>query len=92
MQGSARHHPVPGAGAVAQNEPMDENRYGTTPRWKVLAFGLPVAILLTAAGIYLSLVSWGVVGDEESTGLSVLGPLVAGFGVALGWVVVRPRP
>lgn len=76
---------------MAQNGAMDENRYGTTPRWKILAFGLPVAILLVAAGVYLSLVSWGVIGDEESKGLSVLGPLVAGFGVALGWVVVRPR-
>lgn len=71
---------------------MDEHRYGTTPRWKILALGLPVAILLAAAGVYLSLVSWGVIGDEESKGLSVLGPIVAGFGVALGWVVVRPRP
>lgn len=74
------------------NGRMDENRYGTTPRWKILALGLPVALLLLLAGGYLSLVSWGVIGDDESKGLSVLGPLVAGFGVALGWVVVRPRP
>lgn len=77
---------------MAQNDRMDENRYGATPRWKILALGLPVAILLLVAGGYLSLVSWGVIGDEQSRGLSVLGPLVAGFGVALGWVVVRPRP
>ena len=34
----------------------------------------------------------GVIGDEESKGLSVLGPVLAGFGVALGWFCVRPRP
>lgn len=72
--------------------PLDDSRYGRPARWPALVIGLPVALFLLAAGGYLTLVSWGVIGDEESKGLSVLGPVVAGFGVALGWVCVRPRP
>lgn len=71
----------------------DESRYGRTPRWKVLTFGLPPAILLALIGGYLTLLSWGVLdGTEESTGLSIIGPILAGLGVALVWVVARPRP
>ncbi|WP_370289831.1 hypothetical protein [Nocardioides sp.] len=72
---------------------MDESRYGRTPRWKVLAVGLPPAILLFLIGAVLTVQSWGVLdGTEESTSLSILGPLLAGLGVALGFVVVRRRP
>lgn len=71
---------------------MDDTRYGKTPRWQILALGLPPAVLLVALGIYWTLVAWGVVGDgEKSEAFSVIGPLVAGFGVALGFVVLRPR-
>ena len=72
--------------------PVDDSRYGRPSRWPAFVIGLPVALFLLVAGGYLTLVSWGVIGDEESTGLSVLGPILAGFGVALGWVWVRPRP
>lgn len=69
---------------------MDQDRYGKTPRRRILVLGLPVAILLFVGGAYLSLVSWGVIGGEESKSLSVIGPLCAGLGVALGVVCVRP--
>jgi len=71
---------------------MDESRYGKTPRWRVLVFGLPVAVLLLATGVWLTLAAWGVVGTgKTSEGLAVLGPLLAGFGIALVYVVLRPR-
>jgi hypothetical protein len=72
--------------------PVDESRYGRPSRWPALLVGLPIAIFLLVAGGFLTLASWGVIGNEESKGLSVLGPILAGFGVALGWVCVRPRP
>ncbi|HWJ81828.1 MAG TPA: hypothetical protein VNS55_06295 [Nocardioides sp.] len=70
---------------------MDESRYGRTPRWRVLALGLPPAVLLVAVGVYWTLLAWGVLGGEESEAFSVIGPLVAGLGVALAYVVLRPR-
>ncbi|HWJ65920.1 MAG TPA: hypothetical protein VNT31_04520 [Nocardioides sp.] len=70
---------------------MDDSRYGKPSRWPALAIGLPIALFLVVVGGYLSLVSWGVIGDEESKSLSVLGPLMAGFGVALGFVCLRPQ-
>ncbi len=72
--------------------PVDDSRYGRPSRVPALLIGLPIALFLLVAGGYLTLLSWGVIGDEESKGLSVLGPVLAGFGVALGWVCVRPRP
>ncbi|TWG94203.1 hypothetical protein L615_005700000140 [Nocardioides sp. J9] len=71
--------------------PHDDPRYGRPSRWPALAVGLPIAVFMTLAGAYLTLVSWGVIGDEQSKGLSILGPLVAGIGVALGFVCLRPR-
>ena len=71
---------------------MDEQRYGrATPRWRILALGLPPALLLLALGAYWTLLSWGVFGGETSRSLGAVGPIVAGFGVALLWVCVRPR-
>ena len=71
---------------------MDESRYGRTPRWRVLAFGLPPAAVLLAVGVWWTLAAWGVIGTgETSESLAVLGPLLAGFGVALAYVVLRPR-
>ena len=70
---------------------MDESRYGRTPRWRVLALGLPPAVLLIALGVFWTLAAWGVIGDQESEAFSVIGPLFAGFGVALAYVVLRPR-
>lgn len=70
---------------------MDEQRYGRTPRSRVLAVGLPPALLLTALGGYWTLLSWGVFGGETSRSLGAVGPIMAGFGVALLWVCVRPR-
>lgn len=70
---------------------MDESRYGKTPRWRILALGLPWALMLLVVGGYLTLLSWGVIGDEESTSLSVIGPILAGLGAALGFVCLRPR-
>ncbi len=71
--------------------PVDDSRYGRPSRVPALLVGLPIALFLLVAGGYLTLLSWGVIGDEQSKGLSVLGPILAGFGVALGWVCVRPR-
>lgn len=71
---------------------MDESRYGKAPSWPKFVIGLPVAALLIIGGGYLALVSWGVIGGEESKSLSVIGPLVAGLGVALGIVCRRRRP
>ena len=71
---------------------MDESRYGKAPRWRSLALGLPPAIVMIAVGTYWALLAWGVIGTgEESQAFSVIGPLVAGFGVALAYVVLRPR-
>lgn len=71
---------------------MDESRYGRAPRWRALAIGLPPAVVLVAVGVYWTLLAWGVLGEaEESPAFSVIGPLVAGFGVALAYVVLRPR-
>lgn len=72
---------------------MDESRYGRPPRWRALALGLPPAVLMAAVGVYWTLLAWGVLGDgEKSQAFAVIGPLVAGFGVALAYVVLRPRP
>lgn len=70
---------------------MDEERYGRTPRSGILVLGLPPALLLIALGGYWTLLSWGVFGDETSRSLGAVGPIMAGFGVALLWVCVRPR-
>lgn len=70
---------------------MDEQRYGRTPRSRILAVGLPPALLLIALGGYWTLLSWGVLGGETSRSLGAVGPIMAGFGVALLWVCVRPR-
>jgi len=71
---------------------VDDSRYGRTPRWKVLALGLPAALAMIALGTFWTLVSWGVVGDaEESRSLGTIGPIVAGLGVALAYVCLRPR-
>ncbi|MDQ6527302.1 hypothetical protein RB608_27050 [Nocardioides sp. LHD-245] len=70
---------------------MDQDRYGARPRWQKLLFGLPPAILLLLVGGYWTLLSWGVIGDTKSETFSVIGPIIAGFGVALGWVVLQRR-
>jgi hypothetical protein len=71
---------------------MDESRYGKTPRWRVLALGLPPAVLLIGLGVFWTLAAWGVLGSGGSSeAFSVIGPLFAGFGVALAYVVLRPR-
>lgn len=70
---------------------MDEDRYGRTPRSRILAVGLPPALLLIALGAYWTLLSWGVFGGETSRSLGAVGPIASGFGVALLWVCVRPR-
>lgn len=75
---------------MEHNGPMDESRYGKAPRRRILALGLPIAVLLFVGGAYVALLSWGLFGGEESKSLSVLGPLCAGLGVALGVVCVRP--
>jgi len=71
---------------------MDESRYGKPPAWHRFALGLPPAIVMLVMGGYWTLLSWGVIGDEESTFFSIVGPLLAGLGVALGFVTVRGRP
>ncbi|KRC48739.1 MULTISPECIES: hypothetical protein [unclassified Nocardioides] len=70
---------------------MDDSRYGRPSRLPALLIGLPIAVLLALAGGFFTLASWGVFGYDESKSLSVVGPLMAGFGVALGWVCLRPR-
>lgn len=72
---------------------MDESRYGTPPRWRILILGLPPAIFMTGLGLYWTLMSWGVIGGATESGtLGAVGPILAGFGVALGYVCVRRRP
>lgn len=73
-------------------ETMDEHRYGRTPRSRILALGLPPALMLIGLGGYWTLLSWGAFGGETSRSLGAVGPIVAGLGVALLWVCIRPRP
>lgn len=69
-----------------------ESRYGQTPKYRVLLLGLPPALLLIALGALWTLQSWGVIGDDAgSKSLSAVGSIVCGFGVALAYVVIRPR-
>ncbi|GAA1547220.1 hypothetical protein [Nocardioides humi] len=70
---------------------MDQDRYGARPRWQRLLLGLPPAALLVVLGGYWTLLSWGVIGDERSETFAIIGPIFAGFGVALGWVVLQRR-
>lgn len=71
---------------------MDQDRYGARPRRQKLLLGLPPAVLLLVVGGYWTLLSWGVIGDTKSETFSIIGPIIAGFGVALGWVVLQRRP
>lgn len=71
---------------------MDESRYGKPSVRSRLLLGLPPAIFMLALGGYWTLMSWGVVGDASgSRTLGTVGPIVAGLGVALGYVCLR-RP
>lgn len=58
--------------------------------------GLAAAILMLAVGALWTLRGngWLDSGEavETSGSLATLGPILAGFGVALGWVVLRRRP
>ena len=71
---------------------MDESRYGKAPAWQRFALGLPPAIIMLAVGGYWTLLSWGVIGDQQSKFFSIVGPILAGLGVALAYVTVRGRP
>lgn len=56
--------------------------------------GLMVAVLLVAVGALWTAQGLGYVEGSSMTGnrtWSVIGPLVAGFGVSLAVVLVRPR-
>jgi hypothetical protein len=71
---------------------VDDARYGRTPRWKILALGLPIAAAMFLLGGFWTLVSWGVIGDNKgSSPLGTIGSILAGLGVALAWVCLRPR-
>lgn len=71
---------------------MDETRYGKAPRWRALLLGLPPAILMVGVGGYWTLMSWGVLGGTQVSGLTeTIGPIMAGFGVALAYVCLRKR-
>ncbi|WP_408896580.1 hypothetical protein ACJ5H2_16810 [Nocardioides sp. R1-1] len=71
---------------------MDQDRYGARSRRQRMILGLPPALVMVAVGVYWTLLSWGVIGDATSQTFSIIGPLLAGFGVALGWVVLQRRP
>lgn len=71
---------------------MNDSRYGKTPRRRILALCLPLAMAMITLGGYWTLLAWGVVGnDRESRTLGAIGPIIAGFGVALAYVCIRPR-
>lgn len=71
---------------------VDESRYGKTPRWRILVLALPPALTMMVVGGYWTLLSWGVL-DEQGTSntLDALGPIVAGFGLALAYVSLRSQ-
>ncbi|WP_110208574.1 hypothetical protein [Nocardioides daejeonensis] len=70
----------------------DPSRYGEPSRGPALWLGLPVGLALAVVGGYLTLWSWGTVGEEVGpSAFGYLGPIIAGFGVALLWVCLRPR-
>ena len=71
---------------------MDESRYGKTPRRRILALGIPPAVAMMTLGGYWTLLAWGVVGNQPaSRTLGAVGPIIAGFGVALAYVCIRPK-
>jgi hypothetical protein len=78
---------------VAGDKDRVDERYGRSSRWRALAVGIPLALCLIALGGYWTLLSWGALGGGRgSTSAGVIGPILAGFGVALGYVCLRPRP
>jgi hypothetical protein len=53
--------------------------------------GLVVAFVMVAAGAFWTLLGLGVVGDSPTSAehfWAILGPAVAGLGIALGFVVL----
>ncbi|KAA1417100.1 hypothetical protein F0U44_18175 [Nocardioides humilatus] len=71
----------------------NSQRYGAPSRWRALALGLPPAILMIVVGGYWTLSAWGVFGEaDKSATAEFVGPIIAGFGVALAYVCLRPRP
>lgn len=57
--------------------------------------GLTAAVIMVIVGAVWTFQGLGYLGGSFMTGSStwaVIGPIVAGFGVALGFVVVRGRP
>ena len=53
--------------------------------------GLLVALVMLAAGVFWTLLGLGVVGDSPTSAehfWAILGPAVAGLGIALGIVVL----
>ena len=53
------------------------------------AVGLLVALLLVAAGGFLTFFGLGASGGATSRTWAILGPLLGGFGLALGFVILR---
>lgn len=71
---------------------MDDSRYGRAPRWRGMALGLPPAISMFVVGCYWTLIAWGLVDEAaDSRLLGAVGPILAGFGVALAYVCLRKR-
>ena len=71
---------------------MDESRYGKTSWRRIVALGILPAVVMMTLGGYWTLLAWGVVDDQpESRTLGAVGPILAGFGVALAYVCIRPK-
>lgn len=71
---------------------MDESRYGKMSRRRILGLGIPPGVAMIALGGYWTLLAWGVVGNQAgSRTLGAVGAIIAGFGVALAYICLRPR-
>ncbi len=69
----------------------DDDRYGRNRGRRGALLGLPLALVMFLVGGYWTLRSWGVFdGAAPSSAVQTLAPALAGLGVALAWVCLRP--
>lgn len=62
------------------------------PWRRILGGRHPTRMVMMTLGGYWTLLASGVVGNQpESRTLGTVGPIIAGFGIALAYVCIRPK-